>query len=417
MAKPGERKWLVRRGRTAADGPKPGESAVLSYYGLGLTALLLLTIGLVMVFSVLSVGLAAEGSGIAKDIYFYALFPVVGIIGAFMISRLPVRFLKRSWYLVFPAGLIAQVATLFVGKEVNGNKNWLEIPLIGAVQPSEFLKIGLVLALGAIVERFHDRLSEPKVLLWAIGLPVGLSAGLVMGGGDLGTVIVLVLIVAGALWVGGLAKRWFVAALFVGVFLFALGSLSSLSRRNRILDWLGMPTPDYLDAGYQPRHALWAIATGRWTGVGLGQSRQKWGYLTQAESDYIYAILCEELGLIGGLLVLLLFLAFGYFCMRIMRRSQDIFTSVTVGAIACWVVGQALINISVVVRVLPVLGVPLPFISRGGSSLIAVLLAVGVLLCLARNEPEAQAALAVRGGAVRRTLAVITPRRRNHDRS
>ncbi|WP_194949094.1 FtsW/RodA/SpoVE family cell cycle protein [Actinomyces trachealis] len=417
MGKPGERRWLPRRRRKAVDGPRPGESAVLSYYGLGLTTLLLLAIGLVMVFSVLSVGLAAEDSHKAQEIYRYAVFPVVGVIGALIISRLAVRALKRSWFLVLAAGLIAQVATLIFGVDINGNRNWLYIPFIGPVQPSEFLKIGLVLALGALVERFHGRLAEPKVLLGAIGLPVVLSTGLVMAGGDMGTVIVLALIVAGALWIGGLAKRWFVLALLVGVFAFAVSSMLSLNRRTRILDWLGIGPPDFMGTGYQPRHALWAIATGRWTGVGLGASRQKWGYLTQSESDYIYAILCEELGLLGGLLVLLLFLAFGYFCMRIMRRSQDVFTSVTVGAIACWIVGQALINISVVVRVLPVLGVPLPFISRGGSSLIAVLLAVGVLLCFARSEPDARAALAVRGGAVRRTLAVITPRRRKHDRS
>lgn len=417
MAEPGGRCWL-RRGRSQeADGPRPGEFALLSYYGLGLTTLLLLVIGLVMVFSVLSVGLATGEDSRAREMYHYAFFPVVGVLLALVVSLLPLSVLRRLWVLFFPLALLAQALTLTgLGQDVNGNRSWLRLPGIGLVQPGEFLKVGLVLLLGSLVVRFHDRLNSAKVLLGWIGVPVVLALGLVLGGADLGTVIVMALIVAGALWLGGLSWKPLLVAgslAFVG---FVAGSMSTYSRRSRILDWLGTGIQDYQGVGYQPRNALSAIATGGWTGVGLGSSRQKWGYLTQSESDYIFAIVCEELGLLGGLLVLLLFLAFGYFCMRIMRRSQDLFTTVTVGAIACWVVGQALINMAVVVRVLPVLGVPLPLISRGGSSLIAVLLAVGVLLCLARHEPGAQEALDVRSQAVRRTLAVITPRRRNHDR-
>lgn len=418
MAEPGERRGLRRRRRQVADGPRPGELALLSYYGLGLTMLLLLVIGLVMVFSVLSVGLASGAADNVREMYHYAIFPVVGIASALGISLLPLTVLRRLWMLFFPLALLGQALTVTgLGREINGNRSWLPVPGIGLVQPGEFLKISLVLLLGALVARFHDRLNSPKVLLGWIGLPVLLSLGLVLAGKDLGTVIVMALIVVGALWVGGLSWKPLVVASTLAFVGFLGGSMSTYSRRTRILDWLGVGVEDHLGVGYQPRHALSAIATGGWTGVGLGSSRQKWGYLTQAESDYIFAIICEELGLLGGLLVLLLFLAFGYFCMRIMRRSQDLFTTVTVGAVACWVVGQALVNMAVVVRVLPVLGVPLPLVSRGGSSLIAVLMAVGVLLCLARHEPGAQEALAVRSQAVRRTLAVITPRRRNHDRS
>ncbi|WP_244671542.1 FtsW/RodA/SpoVE family cell cycle protein, partial [Actinomyces succiniciruminis] len=183
-------------------------------------------------------------------------------------------------------------------------------------------------------------------------------------------------------------------------------------RSSDLLAWLHPERYDPLDVGYQPLHGRYALGTGGWWGVGPGSSRQKWGYLTQADSDYIFAVLGEEFGLVGTLLVILLFAVVGWCCLRIIRRSDSLYAAVVVGGIMTWIVGQALINMSVVVGLLPVLGVPLPLISAGGSALVSVLFAVGVLLAFARNEPGAPEALRSRSGAVRRTLAVIAPRRR-----
>ena len=166
-----------------------------------------------------------------------------------------------------------------------------------------------------------------------------------------------------------------------------------------------------MGVGYQPKHGMWALGTGGWLGVGPGSSRQKWGYLTQADSDYIFAVLGEEFGLVGTLVVIALFAVIGACCLRLMRRHTSLYVVATTSAIGAWIVGQAIINMGVVTGALPVLGVPLPLVSRGGTALVSVLLAIGVLLSFARHEPGAQEALSTSPGALRRSLAVIVPRR------
>ena len=243
--------------------------------------------------------------------------------------------------------------------------------------------------------------------------PAAVAIMLVMGGGDLGTVVIMVMLMAGALWMAGLGRGWFLVLGGVGLVGFAGGTMLSANRRARIMAWLNPEGSDPLDVGYQPLHGRYAMGTGGWGGVGPGSSRQKWGYLTQADSDYVFAVLGEELGLVGTVVVIVLFAAVGWCCARIIRRSNDLYVSVVTGGIMAWIVGQALVNMSVVVGLLPVLGVPLPLISAGGSSLIFVLLAIGVLLSFARQEPGAPEAFAARVGAMRRSLSVVTSRRRN----
>ena len=230
---------------------------------------------------------------------------------------------------------------------------------------------------------------------------------------DVGTVVILALLVGSCLWLGGLRWGWFAALGAFGALGFTAATMLSINRRGRIRAWLDPDGADPLGIGYQPVHGRYALGTGGLTGVGPGSSRQKWGYLTQADSDYVFAVLGEEFGLVGTMIVIALFLIIGWCCMRIMRRSTDRYVKVVTGGIMTWIVGQALVNMSVVVGLLPVLGVPLPLISAGGSSLVLVLLAVGVLLAFARCEPGAEEAFAARSGAVRRTLAVISPHRRN----
>nr|WP_136192234.1 putative peptidoglycan glycosyltransferase FtsW [Actinomyces procaprae] len=418
---PPGRSWLRRlRG---ADGPVKDESSTLSYYALLIATLALLAFGLIMVFSVQSVTTAAQGGNAFTAFSKYLVFAAVGLIGMVALSRLPLRILKR---LAWPALLAAFAMQLLVfvpgvGIDVYGNRNWIMLPAgLGTAQPSEFIKLGLCLYLGVMVSRRRDTFlggvsswgAFARFFGWIL-LPAGIGIGLVMAGGDLGTVIVLTALVAGALWLGGLGWRWFAALGALGLVGFAGASMLSANRRARILAWLHPERYDPLDVGYQPMHGRYALGTGGWWGVGPGSSRQKWGYLTQADSDYIFAVLGEEFGLVGTLLVILLFVVVGWCCIRIIRRSESMYVAVVTGGIMTWIVGQALINMSVVVGLLPVLGVPLPLVSAGGSALVSVLLAVGVLLAFARNEPGASAALRSRTGAVRRTLAVIAPRRRN----
>lgn len=404
------------------DGPRPGEPATLTYYALLLATLFLLLFGLVMVFSVQSVTVAAQGQDAFTEFAKYLIFAVVGLAGMAAIAHASVRVLKR---MAIPTLIIASLGQMLVyvpgvGSCVGGNCNWVLIPGIGTIQPSEFIKLALCLYLGVMITT-RQEVFLPAVDTWRkfrslagwIFGPVVLAVILVLGGGDLGTVVVLALLVAGALWMGGLGWRWFAALGGLGLGGFALLSALSANRRARIIAWWHPDGADPLDVGYQPKHGRWALGTGSWWGVGPGSSRQKWGYLTQADSDYIFAVLGEEFGLIGTIIVMALFAIIGWCCMRIMRRSRSLYVSVVTGGLLAWIVGQALINMSVVVGLLPVLGVPLPLISKGGSALVSVLLAVGVLLALARNEPGAPEALRASGAAVRRTLAVIAPRRRN----
>ena len=404
------------------DGPRPGEPATLTYYALLLSTLFLLLFGLVMVFSVQSVTVAAQGQDAFAEFAKYLVFAVVGLAGMAAIARAPMRVLKR---MAVPALVVASLGQLLVyapgvGSCVGGNCNWVRVPGIGTIQPSEFIKLALCLYLGVMITTRQD-IVRPGVDTWRkfarlagwVFAPVLLAIVLVLGGGDLGTVVVLALLVAGALWMGGLGWRWFAALGALGLGGFALLSALSANRRARIIAWWHPDGADPLDVGYQPKHGRWALGTGSWWGVGPGSSRQKWGYLTQADSDYIFAVLGEEFGLIGTLIVIALFAVIGWCCVRIIRRSHSLYVSVVTGGLMAWIVGQALINMSVVVGLLPVLGVPLPLIPKGGSALVSVLLAVGVLLALARHEPGAPEALRASGAAVRRTLAVIAPRRRN----
>lgn len=400
-------------GQQDSPGRKPGrraEPATLTYYVLLLSTLVLLTLGLIMVFSVQSVVVAATGGNAFTDFAKYLGFAVVGVLGMLIVSRVPPRWFPRAaWPLLAPTLGLQLLVFSPIGVNVYGNRNWILIPGIGTAQPSEFIKLALALLLGNLISWYtrgrKDRWARAG---WVL---VALAIGSVLAGQDLGTVIILVLIVAGALWVGGLRTGWFAVLGVAGILGFLGASMLSSNRRGRIIAWLNPEGADPTGVGYQPMHGRWALGTGGWFGVGPGSSRQKWGYLTQADSDYIFAVLGEEFGLVGSLTVIILFAAIGACCLRIMRRHTDTGIIAITSAIGAWIVGQALINMMVVTGILPVLGVPLPLISRGGTALISVLLAIGVLLAYARHEPGAQEALTSSPGALRRTLAVIVPRR------
>jgi cell division protein FtsW len=216
---------------------------------------------------------------------------------------------------------------------------------------------------------------------------------------------VLLAILLALLFFAGTPMRFF------GVFGGVAGTLvlffiySQPYRVRRVTSFLD-PFATYHDSGWQGAQSIFAMASGGLTGVGLGASREKWGYLPEAHTDFIYAIIGEELGLIGALSVLALFAALVFAGFRIASNSRDMFVTLSAAAITAWIAVQALVNIGAVLGVLPITGIPLPLVSYGGSALLPVLVALGMLLSFARHEPGAQAALAARGpGPVRRSLA------------
>lgn len=393
------------------------EMVSLSYYVLLLMALGLLAWGMVMVFSTHSVSVAAAGGNVYSDFARYAAYGFLGLFAMIAASRIPPRWYHSHFLWVFFLLSLLMQGLVFVpglGVCVYGNCNWISIAGVGTLQPSEFLKLSLALVLGhtavAVTDPEHNRRDQVLMLLAIIS-----ALGSVMMGGDLGTVIVMALLVAGSWWIAGMPKRWFAILGLVGAFLVTLVTVLSANRRARIEAWLNPDEADVTGIAYQPMHGRWALATGGLTGVGPSGSRQKWGYLTQADSDYIFAVLGEEFGLVGTLAVICFFCAMAYAMFRVMRRHNDLFIAVTTAGIISWIIGQAAINIAVVTGLLPVLGVPLPLMSAGGSSLVSVLAAIGVVLAFARNEPGAREAFSSRMSSVRRSLAVIAPRRRNRD--
>src|SRR5690625_949136 len=217
--------------------------------------------------------------------------------------------------------------------------------------------------------------------------------------------MVLARLFAGSLCVAGIPRRWFIVSGVLGLVGIVALTVTSPNRMHRINNWLHGTCEG--DSCLQADQGLMGLAEGGWWGVGLGESRQKWGRLPAAEDDYIFAIIGEELGLVGTLGVLALFAALALVMFRMITRLDDPFMQISVAGISAWLLGQAFLNMMVVTGLLPVIGVPLPFISSGGSALLASMAALGVLLSFARREPGAQEAITARVGAVRRTISVL----------
>ena len=388
------------------------DSPVTSYYVLiGATAALVL-IGLVMVLSASMVtALKAEGSSYAVFTN-QAVFAVVGLVGAIVAAKIPVRLWKR---LALPAlvGAVALQAAVFtpLGAVVNGNRNWLRIFGM-SMQPSELTKLGLVLVGALILSNRRHQLGSLKAAIIPYLVPiVALTVGLVLAGHDLGTALILIIVVGVVLYVAGVSARLFALAGAVAAAVVAGLVLTSPNRVGRITNWLSGDCTDPNGVCGQSVHGLYALADGGWWGVGLGASKEKWAWLPEAHNDFIFAIIGEELGLPGTLVILGLFLVFSTACLRIVLRSDDHFVRVATAGAMAWILGQAMVNIGAVIGLLPVIGVPLPFVSAGGSALISSMLAVGMLVSFARHEPGAQDILSARPGVVKRSLAVLPGRR------
>lgn len=383
------------------------ETPVTSYYLLLGSTVLLVAIGLVMVLSSSSVESYAQSGSSFAVFGRQALFAGLGLPLMWGAARLPVRTWKR---LAWPLLGLAVVGQLLVfsplGVGVKGNTNWIEVAGVRA-QPSEAAKLALAVWCAAVLARKRKVLHTWAHVLVPVGPFAGLVVGLVLAGRDLGTALVLMAVVGGALFVAGVPGRMF--ALAGGLAAAAALSLvaTSSNRMQRVESWLSGTCTDYYGACWQTTHGKWALASGGWWGVGLGASREKWAWLPEAHNDFIYAIIGEELGLPGTVVVVLLFAALGVACARVVRRSDDLFVKIATAGVMAWVVGQAMVNMAVVLGLLPVIGVPLPLVSSGGSALISTLVALGMVLSFARAEPGAAEALDARPGVVRRSLAVV----------
>ncbi|MEN0127802.1 MAG: putative lipid II flippase FtsW [Brevundimonas sp.] len=383
------------------------DSAVTSYYVLlGATALLLV-IGLVMVLSSSSVESLAEGNSPYSVFFDQAKFALAGLPIFFVLSRLPVRFFKAiAWPALVAAVMFQMLIFSPLGHTVGGNTGWIHVGPLSA-QPSEALKLALAIWLGVVLTRKQALLDKWQHVFVPAVIVAGGAILTVLAGHDLGTAMVMIVLVAGALFVAGVPMKMFAVAGVAGIGVAIALAVGSDNRTARISSWLDNANCSTDGACYQTLHGGWGLASGGIGGLGLGQSREKWSYLPAAHNDFIFAILGEELGLVGTLIVLALFGLLAFAMIRVIRRHPDPFVQITTGAILCWIIGQALLNVAVVIGLAPVIGVPLPLVSAGGSALIMTLAALGIVISFARSEPGAAEALAARPGVVRRSLAVI----------
>jgi cell division protein FtsW len=365
-----------------------------SYYLLLGASTMLLTIGLMMVLSSSSVDAYKTTGDSYAIVKRQLMWVLLGLPCAFIASRMSHAWIRRMAWPAYILSLVLLLLTAFLGVERNGNQNWLAVgPL--AIQPSEIAKLGLVLWAANIYARKERRLGRVHEIMIPVVPGLLMATGLVIVGRDLGTALVLFAILLGMLWVVGAPPRFFVLSIsIIGVAVIFLAAMDA-ERLQRITNFSD-PFKDYLDTGWQPAHGLYALSTGGWFGQGIGASTQKWGGLPEAHNDFIFAVLGEELGLVGTLLVIGLFFTIAFAAIRIASRTAEPFVRYMSFGIVVWLLGQMMINVGMVLTVLPVIGIPLPLVSYGGSALLPSLVALGLLVGFARREPEAAAALAAR---------------------
>ncbi len=374
-----------------------GTSSDTSYYLIMGSALALTGIGLMMVLSASSVEQISSGAGPLSVFMKQGLFAILGVAAMFVVSRLPLAFIKRVAPAAMIAILIALAAVQVVGKSVAGNKNWIEIPGGLSLQPSEFAKLILVVFAGTVYAKQAKKLHRSAVAMVPVGVLGILTILLVLLGKDLGTTTIVAAVLLASMFFAGVRLKVIATLMIGGAVILGASALMSGNRTSRIGAWLG--TNCEFDQCMQSTNALQGLGTGGLWGVGIGQSRQKWNRIPEAHNDFIFAIIGEELGLIGALVVVALFVVLFFAGVRVLVRQHGVFERTVVGGILTWLVFQALVNVAMVIGVLPVIGVPLPFVSYGGSALLSSLLAVGVLLAITRQTRDQQKIIGAHEGA------------------
>ena len=355
----------------------------LEFHLLVLVTLGLVAFGLVMVYSASS----ARGLIASDDPAYYlkrqALYAVVGLVGLVLLSRTDFRKLRHVGGPMLALASFLLIAVLVVGTSVNGAKRWIPLGAF-SFQPSELAKLGLALWLGARLAR-RPAPGSLGELAKPVGLVVCLVSGLIVIEPDLGTAIAIVIMVAAMLVVSGTPLRLLAASGGLGLSVLMLAIWFEPYRRARLFSFID-PWSDPQNAGFQTVQAMIALGSGGLFGVGLGESVQKIYYLPEASTDMIFAIIGEELGLVGAMGVMGAFVLLGYAGFNVALRCRDPFGKRLATGLTALLCGQAAVNLCAVMGIAPLTGIPLPFVSYGGSSLIVALAAVGILLNIAQNH-------------------------------
>jgi cell division protein FtsW len=385
----------VRAARVLLDRP------LTSYYLIAGITTLLLCLGLVMVLSTASVVDLTQGESPYRDFMVQLIGIVVGIPFLLAASRSQPRLFRAAAYPLLAVSIIGLCLVLIpgVGKNVNGATRWIAIgPL--TIQPSEIAKLALAVWGADLLARKEKlgMLTDWRHILLPLLPGTGVLALLVMGGDDLGTTSILLLVFLALLWIAGTPGRVFAALLILMGLVLVLLMVAETYRSQRLFMFLSNSPANLNPVGpnQQSIQGKYALGSGGIFGVGLGASREKWGWLPESTSDFIFGIIGEELGLVGTLCVTALYGGLAFAGLRVARRAPDTFSRLLAAAITTWIVGQAVVNIGAVIGVFPITGVPLPLVSQGLSSVLVTMVGLGMLMSFARREPGASQALAAR---------------------
>ena len=320
------------------------------------------------------------------------LWMAIGAIAMFVTARVAYEHWRRVRLLLLGGTFALLVAVLVpgIGVSVGGSSRWIGIGLL-RIQPSEVMKLALALFAADLLTRRADRTHESSAVVTPLLVVLAAAAVLVLKQPDMGTAIVLVCITFTLLYAGGVALRSVLKALAATAALGLIVGLAQPYRRDRLLSFIN-PFAHAKGSGYQVVQSLVGLGSGHLYGLGLGDGQEKWGLLPNAHTDFIFSVVGEETGLVGSLVVLSLFVALAWFGLRAASRAPDRFGGLLAVAVTAWITCQALINVGAVVGVLPVTGIPLPFVSFGGSSLVITMAAAGLLVNVAGRERRPAAA-------------------------
>ena len=385
----------VRAGRALLDRP------LTSYYLIAGITTLLLSLGLVMVLSTASVADLSLGKSPYHDFEVQLAGILVGVPIIWVTAHSSPRLFRAVAYPLLAVALLGLALTLIPGLAQNNGvdaNRWIDVGPF-TVQPSELAKLALALWGADLLARKEKLglLVDWRHLLVPLLPGTGVMALLVMAGHDLGTTFILLVVLLALLWIGGLPGRVFAVMLILMGLVLVLLVVTEGYRMARLTEFWNPSSNDPVGPDQQSIQGRYALGSGGLFGVGLGASREKWGWLPESNSDMIFAIIGEELGLVGTLCVTALYGGLAWAGLRVTRRVPDSFSRLLAAAITAWVVMQAVVNIGGVIGVFPITGVPLPLVSQGLSSVLTTMVGLGMLMSLARREPGASQALAARG--------------------
>jgi cell division protein FtsW len=387
---------MVTQNQVKANNLKPEEviSAKL-YYALLIATFGLLFIGIVMILSASTTVSYKQFNNQYIIFLRQLMFAGIGVVMMMAISRLPKVFFFKWSKVALWLSIVLLVLVLIpsIGISVAGQRNWISLWGPFRLQPSEIAKLTLIVW-GSVVlsKQIRSKVTTWQNLLIPV-FPVGtIIAILVILEGDLGTALIIGPVLLSLFFAIGAPVKLFTWSAMAGLLGILLLSIQESYRVQRFLSWIN-PTAENQDAGWQVTHGKYALASGGWTGIGLGASKEKWGWLPAAHTDFIFAVVGEELGLIGTLIVLVLIGTIAYVALTLARKTNDLFTKLIATSVMAWIVVQSIINVGAVLGLLPVTGVPLPLVSYGGSSLVFTMSAIGVLMAVLRAEPNVKAEL------------------------